>query len=234
MFFCWMKAKRNKRYTRHRAGAMGQLIVLLLVFGFLATSCKENDDLAPVMTLNGPDTVYHILNEVYSDPGVTAIDDTDGNLTSNVFVDNQVDIDRMGEYLVTYSVVDKSGNEAPPLSRVVFVFNEGLEYYGSYSALDNQIYPQLSQCSYPSYIWVDSTVNNRLVFLDFACNLEREVFADVYDTVIILPFQVIQDSVYNMSLQGAGFINDSTVSFQYTRIESGVTSYWNTLFTRSK
>jgi hypothetical protein len=229
-----MKLKRNNRELSHHARALRQFFVFLLITGFLATSCKENDDLPPVMTLNGPDTVYHVLNEVYADAGVTAIDDTDGDLTSNVFVDNQVDIDRMGEYSVTYSVVDKSGNEAPTLSRVVYVFNEGLEYYGNYSAQDNEIFPQTAQCNYPSYIWVDSVVNNRLVFLDFACNSQREVFADVYDSVIILPFQLIQDSVYNMSLQGAGFITDSAVSFQYTKIESGVTSYWNSLFTRSK
>ena len=208
------------------------VFVFLAMGGLFLTSCNEKDDVAPIITLNGADTIFHVLNVAYKDPGVDAIDDTDGDVSGNVFIDNQVDIDRVGEYTVTYRVVDEAGNEATPVTRIVYVVNEAISYYGDYVVEDHQVYPEVLDCAYPSYIWIDSTVNMRLVFLDFACSSKRTVFADVLDTVIILPFQVIQDSIVGMTLQGAGLINDSTVSIDYTRTEAGSTSYWNVTFTR--
>lgn len=211
-----------------------RMAVIFLMSLAIFTSCAENDDLPPIITLNGADTVYHVLNEVYVDAGASATDETDGNLNSNIYIDNQVDEDRMGEYSVTYRVVDKSGNDATPVTRVVYVYNTGLTYYGDYTAQENEIFPGQSGCSYPSYIWVDSTVNNRLVFLNHACNLQRNVFVDVYDSVVVIPFQLIQDSVINISLQGSGTINDSVIFMEYTRMDSVQTSYWNATFTRLK
>lgn len=212
--------------------------LVLPIFAFfgvaLLTSCGENDDIPPVLTMNGADTLFHVLNDLYVDPGATATDDADGNLNNNIYIDNQVDEDRVGEYSVTYRVVDKSGNEASPVSRVVFVYNTGLSYYGDYNASENEVFPGQSVCTYPSYVWVDSTVNNRLVFLNHACDIKREIFADVSDSVIILPFQVIEDSLIQISMQGSGTINDSIIFMEYTKIDSVGTSYWNATFTRVK
>ena len=214
--------------------AIGKRWWVVVAAGILLASCGRTDDVPPVITMNGADTIYHVLNEVYNDPGVSAIDETDGNISDKVFIDNQVDIDRMGEYSVSYRVVDEAGNEAPSVSRVVFVYNQGLEYYGDYFATEYQVFPDPVNCSYPTYLWVDSTLNCRLLFIDFACNSNRQVYADVYDTLIIIPFQLIQDSTVDMSLQGSGFITDTLIHFEYTRTEAAVTSYWKSNFTRLK
>jgi len=224
-----IKLRLEKSFRVPLQTIAGVILVLLL-----SASCKENDDIPPVMTLNGQDTIYHVLNETYKDPGVTAIDDVDGDVSSKVYVDNTGDIDRMGEYDITYKVVDEAGNEAVPLYRKVFVYNEALQFYGNYAANDEEVYPGQSECSYPTFFWVDSTLNNRLVILDFACSSKRSVYADVQDTVLIVPFQLIQDSIVDMALQGAGTINDSMVSLEYTRTEEVLTSYWKVKFTRLK
>lgn len=203
-----------------------------MVAALFLTGCQEKDDLPPVITLKGQDTLFHVLNQVYNDPGVTAIDDTDGDVTAKVYIDNQVDENRVGEYSVTFHVVDEGGNESIPVSRVVYVYNTGIEYYGGYMASENEVFPGQSTCSYPSYIWIDSVINNRIVFFDFACNSNREVYADISDTTIIIPFQLIQDTIVNMSLQGSGYINDSTVYLEYTKMDSQQTSYWNVYFKR--
>jgi len=227
-------AQQKKTNSRYNMRNLLPLYFLAILFGTFLSSCQENDDVPPIISMNGADTVYHVLNEVYIDDGATATDETDGNLTNNIFVDNQVDENRIGEYSINYIVVDKAGNEAPQVSRIVFVNNNGIVYYGDYEATDKEVFPGQENCIFPSYIWVDSTVNNRLVFLDFACSSKREVFADVYDSIIIMPFQLIQDSLVNMSLQGAGYINDSVVYFEYTKIDSIKTSYWNVTFNRVK
>lgn len=218
---------------RYKNWSVNGLFALLL-FSLILTSCAEADDIPPVITMNGADTIYHVLNETYVDAGATATDETDGNLTTNVFVDNQVDEDRIDEYAVNYSVVDKAGNEAPLASRVVFVYNTGIDYYGNYDATEFEVFPGQTSCSYPSYVWVDSTVNNRLVLLNIACNSQREAYFDVIDSIVVMPFQIIQDSLFNMSLQGSGTINDSVIYLEYTKIDSVKTTYWNATFNRVK
>ena len=229
-----MKLKIRKPGKSSRIGSVWQTMLALLIAGLLLASCSENDDVPPVLTMNGQDTLFHVLNAAYNDPGATAIDDTEGNISDKIYVDNQVDINRVGEYTVNYRVVDESGNEAPTLTRVVYVYNQGVDYYGDYFAEDVEVYPGQTFCNYPSYSWGDSIQNFRSVFLEFACSSKRTVYADVIDTLIILPFQLIQDSVFSMSIQGAGTINDTMVALEYTKIESGTTSYWNASFTRAK
>lgn len=221
-----MRIDRNK-ILFNIVWAVG-LSILPLVF----SSCSENDDLPPILTMNPPDSVYHVLNEIYNDPGASAIDETDGDLSSNIYIDNQVDEDRVGEYLVSYSVVDKAGNEAAPASRTVFVYNSGVAYYGNYNVSEVQAYPESGTCAFPSYLWVDSTVNNRIVFLDFACGSAWDVYADIHDSIIVMPFQMIEDSLISFSLQGDGTINDSIITMEYKKTNEGITSLWNATYER--
>ncbi len=232
MYSLSRKMEKN-RGMRMLSGAAGIFVAPLLAVVLLA-ACQRTDDVPPVMTLKGADTVFHVLNQTYNDPGVSAIDESDGDITDKVFVDNQVDIDRMGIYGVYYRVVDEAGNEAPSLSRVVIVYNQGIEYAGEYQALEQQVFPGQETCTYPTFLWVDSTLNWRLVFIDFACSSKRPVYADVQDSVIIIPYQVIQDSLVNMIFQGSGSINDTLIFMEYTRTQPQLTSYWRSDFTRAQ
>ncbi len=99
--------------------------VLLFICTVILFACQKNDDVPPILTLNGQDSLSTILNSVYNDAGATATDETDGNISSNIYIDNQVNEDKIGEYTVTYHVVDQAGNEANPITRWVSVYNEG-------------------------------------------------------------------------------------------------------------
>jgi len=57
----------------------------------------------------------------YSDPGATAYDAFEGDLTSLVVSSNNVDTYTLGAYTVTYEVSDASGNAANPVVRTVLV-----------------------------------------------------------------------------------------------------------------
>lgn len=206
---------------------LSQLILLSLISMIILMSCAENDDVPPVITMSGSDTVDHVLNEIYYDAGATALDETDGSLTSNIYVDNQLNIDLIGEYAVVYSVVDKSGNEATPVSRTVFVYNTSEVYTGNYDAEEVEVPPGQGVCSYPTYVREDSVVNNSIVFLKFGCDSGLEVYANIQDSLLVLPYQLYLDSLVNISFQGSGFINDSIIFLEYTKKDSGITSFWN-------
>ena len=210
---------------------MNKYISLIFVgLIFIMFSCQENDDVPPVITLTGADSVTHVLNELYIDQGATAIDETDGNISSNIYIDNQVDENKLGKYWVTYKAVDEAGNEALPVSRYVRVINLGWIYMGNYLLTENQVCPNQETCQYQVITTTDSTINFRLLFNTMVCDFGQEVYADVYDATILLPYQLIQDSVSSMYLQGNGTINDSVIFIEYTKTTDTSTSLWNAEF----
>jgi hypothetical protein len=82
------------------------------------------DNTPPVITLNGDSTISITRwNRIeFHDPGATAMDETDGDLTSSISIEHNVDRTTAGTYSVDYKVSDSSGNTAQ-LSRTVVVSN---------------------------------------------------------------------------------------------------------------
>lgn len=70
------------------------------------------DTEAPQITLNGDADITIKEQEKFEDPGVTAVDDRDGDLTDQVVKEGYVDVYRSGTYTITYTVTDSSGNTA--------------------------------------------------------------------------------------------------------------------------
>ena len=61
------------------------------------------------------------VGSTFTDPGATASDAGDGDLTSSIVVSGSVDTSTVGTYTVTYNVIDTSGNAADPVTRTVNV-----------------------------------------------------------------------------------------------------------------
>lgn len=89
-------------------------------------SVTIRDIVAPVIYLNGYAATYVPLGSGYSDPGYTAVDDADGDITSSVVRTGSVDDGTLGTYTVNYTVTDKAGNTATA-TRVVKVFVESAD-----------------------------------------------------------------------------------------------------------
>ena len=80
-----------------------------------------SDKTLPVITLNGEAIVQADLGTSYSDPGASASDSFDGDLTGSIVKESTVDILKIGTYTVVYSVSDAAGNAAVQLVRTVNV-----------------------------------------------------------------------------------------------------------------
>ena len=72
----------------------------------------------PVITLVGTEVIDMCANEVYKDPGYSAMDNCENDLTSKVQVEGNVDNSIVGEYDLTYKVSDKAGNEGEAKRKV--------------------------------------------------------------------------------------------------------------------
>lgn len=63
----------------------------------------------PVLTLKGDDPLIVEVGSKYTDPGVEAYDEHDGDLTKQVIVEHRIDTSKPGTYEVKYSVKNSSG-----------------------------------------------------------------------------------------------------------------------------
>ena len=70
------------------------------------------DTVAPTISLNGGESVSIKEREEFQDPGASAVDDRDGDVSGSIKVDGYVDISRPGTYTVTYTAQDAGGNTA--------------------------------------------------------------------------------------------------------------------------
>ena len=68
------------------------------------------DVIAPVITLTNGTSISLNKGKDFVDPGFTAVDECDGDITSAVTVEGSVDGHTYGTYTLTYRVTDSSGN----------------------------------------------------------------------------------------------------------------------------
>ena len=78
-----------------------------------------NDPIAPELTLLGKETTIVVQGNKYQEPGFTAVDNGDGDMTEAVTVSGQVDHLTLGEYALTYTVTDSFGNSASATRTVI-------------------------------------------------------------------------------------------------------------------
>ncbi len=79
----------------------------------------EKDVVKPEMTFNGSDTLYGYVGDDIKDPGVNVIDNCDGDISSNVKVESNVDKNKVGMYTITYTINDKEGNSSSLERKVI-------------------------------------------------------------------------------------------------------------------
>ena len=84
-----------------------------------------SDTTIPVITLVGANPIDHEVDTVYTDPGATASDNIDGDISANIGVTGSVNANVIGTYTLTYNVQDSSGNAATTVTRTVNVVDTG-------------------------------------------------------------------------------------------------------------
>ncbi|MCA0426045.1 MAG: DUF5011 domain-containing protein [Bacteroidetes bacterium] len=79
------------------------------------------DTVRPVASLNGTQVMETEINKPFIDPGVTATDNIEGNVSSRYQRIGNVDITKVGPNYLKYIVTDYYGNVSDTLYRTVFV-----------------------------------------------------------------------------------------------------------------
>ena len=88
---------------------------------------RVRDVAAPIITLQGSNPMILYLGTPYNEPGFTAVDDVDGDISAQVEVTGSVNPDALGQYELRYNVADSSGNAAVEQVRMVQVLEDPTE-----------------------------------------------------------------------------------------------------------
>lgn len=97
------------------------IIIPIILISFVSCKKTSKDKTAPVITLLGSPTVHVQKGTSYTDAGATALDETDGDITASIVVNNPVNVNVEDTSYVTYNVSDKAGNNAEEVKRKVIV-----------------------------------------------------------------------------------------------------------------
>ena len=84
------------------------------------------DRSAPVILLSGEAVVAVAAGETYEDPGATATDDIDGDLTGLLVTSGSFDTAIVGSYTLSYSVSDRAGNLGTATRVINVGVNQGI------------------------------------------------------------------------------------------------------------
>lgn len=106
------KVKKTNKVNTNKLGTytITYKITHLKTTKIIKRKIKVVDTTKPEITLQGNEvTIYQ--NDTYNEPGYTATDNYDKDITSKVKVTNNIDNKKTGTYEVTYSVSDSSKNK---------------------------------------------------------------------------------------------------------------------------
>ena len=99
---------------------------ILAINDFIVVKIKEREGIdtnmvAPVITLIGePYYAFDVGSTPVADPGATATDDIEGDISDRIRVGGDViDWNTPGTYVITYDVTDIAGNDAVTVTRTV-------------------------------------------------------------------------------------------------------------------
>lgn len=78
------------------------------------------DNVKPIINLKENEVILY-EGEEYQEPGYTAIDNVDGDITRKVIIESNLNTKEQGTYYITYLVTDSSGNYSDKKTRKIII-----------------------------------------------------------------------------------------------------------------
>lgn len=111
------------------------------------TTIKEItlDTIPPTIELTGSETITITQNNSYTEPGYTANDNIDGNITNNVYVYTNLNNKVPGTYKVIYEIKDSSGNKTNQQRTIIVKKKEVPKQYTSTKTTNEEINNKINE-----------------------------------------------------------------------------------------
>jgi len=151
------------------------------------------------------------MNSTYTDPGATASDNRDGDISSRITVTGTVNTNDIGGNYLYYTVKDAAGNSADA-TRYVYVRNAAYRLAGTYNVLSD-CGANFSGLSSTSLIETSTMFNNRILISNQQFQSSGfNVTADVNGNLLSMVTQPVGSSLAS----GTGTISADMRSFTLT------------------
>jgi hypothetical protein len=116
---------------------MGLRITLLTgMFAMILMACNKEDTASPMIILVPDSDVPHFRTEPFIEPGYDVADDQTCLTSDLVSVINPIDVNRYGNYVVSYSAEDEAGNMTTAFRSVDIVLPLADYYDQTWNAYD--------------------------------------------------------------------------------------------------
>ena len=214
----------------------------------------EGDIVPPQISLNGEQEVVVHLARPYEEPGFTATDDRDGDITQKVVVEGTVDSYTAGSYPITYTVTDSFGNttsvvrtvKVEPAPMIEPVVPNGKVIYLTFDDGPGKYTPKLLEIlrKYDvkatffvvntGYIHLlpEMVADGHTIGVHTGSHVYKEIYAD--ETAFFADFKIVYDQIYALTGQkttimrfpgGSANISSSFNPGIMTRLTQLVTDY---------
>ncbi|MBP7849067.1 MAG: DUF5011 domain-containing protein [Lentimicrobiaceae bacterium] len=193
---------------------MKNIILLMLGVLIAASSCEKKDTQAPLVKIIGDNPMIVSLNTAQiTDPGATAKDDEDGDLTSAIQTESNVNLNKKGGYSIRYYVKDNAGNTGEAY-RGVNVVNRAEFLAKKYNVNDNKVDPQGTPIisNFTDQIVTSDSINDRFIVSKFGNHVNGTVYINRTGNLLSIPQQELTcgDPPVFRRFLGTGTILDST------------------------
>jgi hypothetical protein len=191
------------------------LVSLTLMLAIFAGCTK--DTTTPTISLTGS-SVTMDLGGVYTDPGYTATDATDGTIPSaNIVVTGLPNVDQVGEYSVKYNVKNKAGVAAAEVSRTVYV--QSTKLAGTYDVDEVVTGKNAGNYTYTVTVTQSSSDYSKLLVSNFGgFGATVSVYMTVSGAVISIPSQNPTSMPDPGVISGNGSYNKSGAIYKITSL----------------
>jgi|GEM_PF-4471141 len=197
-------------------------------------STESADVTAPVISLTGDATLIVEQHSEFNDPGATATDDVDGDLSASIEVSGTVDTATLGDHTLTYQVADAAGNAASPVTRTVTVVQSETDnpFFGRWYFISEVVDGEtltMTACQKKGYLDISSSKIVVYSYEDDGCENSEDacplvVSASYSYTVFEDMVTLIEQSAYDHCANK----DDSTPGFTMT-LTFGISGDGNTL-----
>ncbi|MEI8203859.1 MAG: DUF5011 domain-containing protein [Bacteroidota bacterium] len=195
------------------------------------------DTTRPTLSLFGASNIDIVLNSAnFIDPGCTAFDNIDGDITPSIIITGSVNTNLAGIYVLSYSATDSSGNQNS-VQRYVRVYNQAENLQGNYNVNDSTA--GAPNIVYTETITPSTTINNRVLFSKFAANANCSVYGNKVGLTMSIPSQTVlntgnppADRTFTSISSSIVYGTNTTMYIYYSEITNGITTYGKGTYTK--
>ncbi len=211
------------------------LASILFISGtVLITSCKKDDTSAPSISLKGSSTESVVFGTAYVDPGATANDDKDGDITSSIVVTGTVNQNKAGSYTLTYTVSDAAGNEASQTRTVFVKFVNTSLVASTWSGKDVCTPGPSPSSTYTISVNASSSNTADITMVDFGAFASPLTVSATISGSTGQTFTIPSQTVGGVLFSGSGTISvdGKTITYSYTAVDTNGTQNCTMVLTR--